>query len=187
MEPGRGGGQCPSYRSLQERREGLEAFQTFLKRRSRRRMMSRRRRMMMMSRRRRGRGEVEDGMLVKFPLVPFATCLRHLHLLLQGSFQQEEVKQPHCRDTQRPNIINYLEPPEAPDHLPLATHPCLPEPCNHCGKNFKHKTACLSTCWWSMEPDVSKKYCKTDIRLSCRHTKRSALSLLHHLQDKDQL
>ena len=48
---------------------------------------------------------VEEGVLVKFPSVPFATCLLHLKLLLQGSFLQEEVKQPHCRDTQRPNII----------------------------------------------------------------------------------
>ena len=70
---------------------------------------------------------VEEGMLVKLPLVPFATCLLHLQLLLQGFFHQEEVKQPHCRDTQRPNIMNYLRPPEAPDHLPLATLPCLPE------------------------------------------------------------
>ena len=45
-----------SYRSLQERREGLEAFQTSLKRMSGRRMRRRRRRMMMMSRRWRGRG-----------------------------------------------------------------------------------------------------------------------------------
>ena len=30
LEPGVGGGQCLSYRSLQERREGLEAFQTSL-------------------------------------------------------------------------------------------------------------------------------------------------------------
>ena len=41
------------------RREGLEAFQTSLKRRSRRRMMRRRRRMVMMSRRWRGRGGKE--------------------------------------------------------------------------------------------------------------------------------
>ena len=33
LEPGGGGGQCLSYRSLQERREGLEAFRTSLKRR----------------------------------------------------------------------------------------------------------------------------------------------------------
>ena len=66
---------------------------------------------------------VEEGVLVKFPSVPFATCLLHLQLLLQGSFLQEEVKQPHCRD-------------KAPDHLPLATLPCLPEQCNHCGKNL---------------------------------------------------
>ena len=51
---------------------------------------------------------VEDGILVKFPSVPFAMCLLHLQLLLQGSFHQEEVKQPHCRDTKRPNIMNDL-------------------------------------------------------------------------------
>ena len=77
---------------------------------------------------------VEEGMLAKFPSVPFATFLFHLQLLLQGTFHQEEVKQPNCRNTQRPNIMNYLGPPEAPDHLPLATFPYLPEQCNHCGK-----------------------------------------------------
>ena len=39
-----------SYRSLHERREGLEAFQTSLKRSRRRRMKSRRKRMMMIRR-----------------------------------------------------------------------------------------------------------------------------------------
>ena len=29
---------------------------------------------------------VEEGMLVKFPLLPFATCLLHLQLLLIGFF-----------------------------------------------------------------------------------------------------
>ena len=82
---------------------------------------------------------VKEGMLVKFPLVPFATCFLHQQLLLQGSFHQEEVKQPHCRDSQRPNIMNYLGPTDAPDHLPLATLPCLPKQCNHCGKNFSKK------------------------------------------------
>ena len=43
---------------------------------------------------------VEKGMIVKFPLVPFATCILYLKLLLKGSLHQEEVKQPHCRDTQ---------------------------------------------------------------------------------------
>ena len=47
---------------------------------------------------------VEEGMLVKFPSVPFATCLLHLQLLLQGSFHQEEVKHLHCTDTQKPKI-----------------------------------------------------------------------------------
>ena len=79
---------------------------------------------------------VEEGMIVKYLLVLFATCVLALQLLLQGSFHQEKVKQPHCRDTQRPNIMIYLEPPGAPDHLPLATLPCLLEQCNPCGKNF---------------------------------------------------
>ena len=67
----------------------------------------------------------EEGIMVKLSLVPFATCLLPLDLLLQGSFHQEEVKQPHLRDTQRPNLMNYVVPPEAPDHLTLATLPCL--------------------------------------------------------------
>ena len=79
---------------------------------------------------------VEEVMLVKFPTIHFSTCLPHLQLLLQDSFHQEEVAQPHCRDTQRPTIMNYIGPPEAPDHLPLATLPWLPESCNHCGENF---------------------------------------------------
>ena len=44
---------------------------------------------------------VEEGIMVKFPSVPLAMCLLYLQLLFQGSFHQEEVKQPHCRDTQR--------------------------------------------------------------------------------------
>ena len=44
------------------------------------------------------------------------SLLPRLQLLLQGSFDQEEVKQLHCRDTQRPNIMNYLH---------LETLPCL--------------------------------------------------------------
>ena len=73
---------------------------------------------------------MEEGMLVKFPSVHFVTCLLHRQLLLHGSFHQEEVKQPHCRHTQRPNIMNYMGPPEAPDRLPLATLPCFPEKFN---------------------------------------------------------
>ena len=62
LEPGRGGGQaCMQaslglfYRSLKERREGLEAFQTSCGRRRRRRTGRIRRRMMMMRRRWSGR------------------------------------------------------------------------------------------------------------------------------------
>ena len=82
-------------------------------------------------------------MMVKCPLVPFTTFLLPLHLLLQGTFHQEEAEQPHRRNTQKPNIMNYLVPPEALYHLPLATLPCLPEQCNYCGKNFS-RTSSLS-------------------------------------------
>ena len=37
--------------------------------------------------------------------------------------------------------MNYLLTPKAPDHLPLATLPCLPEQCNHCGKNLSRKSS----------------------------------------------
>ena len=47
---------------------------------------------------------VEEGILVKFPSVPLTPCLLQLQLLCQGSFHQEEVKQPHCRDTKK--IVN---------------------------------------------------------------------------------
>ena len=68
---------------------------------------------------------VEEGMIFIFPLVPFATCLLPLQLLLQGSFQQEEVKQPQWRDTQRPNIMNYVVPSEAPDQICAILHGVL--------------------------------------------------------------
>ena len=34
---------------------------------------------------------VEEGMLVKFPSVPFATCLLYLQLLLQGFFTKKKL------------------------------------------------------------------------------------------------
>ena len=34
---------------------------------------------------------VEEGIMVKFSVIPFATCLFPLQLLLQDSFPQEEV------------------------------------------------------------------------------------------------
>ena len=37
--------------------------------------------------------------------------------------------------------MKYLVPPQAPDHMPLANLPCLPERCNHCGKNFSRKSS----------------------------------------------
>ena len=64
----------------------------------------------------------KKGMIVNSPW-------SQLQLQLQCSFQQEEVEQLHCRDTQRPNIMKYLVTPEAPDHMALATLPCLQEQC----------------------------------------------------------
>ena len=63
---------------------------------------------------------MQDSLVnVKFTFVPFATCLLPLQLLLQGFFlHQHEVKQPH-RSTKKPTTMNYLVPPEAPDHLAL--------------------------------------------------------------------
>ena len=83
---------------------------------------------------------VEEGVLVKFPLDLF----HHLSPspavpTSRFYFHQEEVKQPHCGDTQIPKIMNCLGPPEAADHLPLATLLCLTEQCNHCVKNFKQE------------------------------------------------
>ena len=60
--------------------------------------------------------------------------------------------------------MNYLVPPEAPDHLPLATLPC--------GKNFSRKS---STRWWSIEPAIPWKYFKTDTCPSWWHAEGSAL------------
>ena len=70
----------------------------------------------------------------------------NLQLLLQGSFHQEEVKQPRCRDTQRPNIMN---------DLGLLRHQltCHWPPFPFCQNSAtpvvrtSKKTACLSTCW----------------------------------------
>ena len=67
---------------------------------------------------------VEEGMLAKSPSVPLATCLLHLQLLFQDYFHREKVKQPHCRDTQRPKIMNLWERERV-------------HPCNVCDKAFK--------------------------------------------------
>ena len=119
---------------------------------------------------------VEEGMLRKLPSVPLGTCLLHLQLRFQGSFHQEEVKQPQCRDTQIPKIMNLwgILRHQITCHLPPFPV-CQNSATTGARTSLKNK-ACLSTCWWSMEPAVSTKYCKMDICLSCRHTEGSALS-----------
>ena len=91
-----------------------------------------------MTRRRwRGRG----GMRRICRTALYWSILSLLQLLFQGSFKQDKVQQPHHKDTQRPNIMNYLVTPKAPDHLPLAPLSCLPEQYNHCGKIFSRKSS----------------------------------------------
>ena len=82
---------------------------------------------------------VEDGMMV--PLVPFPTCLLPLKLLLEGSFHQQEVKQPNHRVTQRPNKMNYLVPSEEPDHLALSSLSWLSEQWNHLDNKFSRMSS----------------------------------------------
>ena len=76
---------------------------------------------------------MKEDIIVKIPLLPL------LQLLLQGSLQKEEVKQPHGRYIQRPNM-NDLLTPGTPDHLPLPNLPYFPEQCNPCGKKFSRKS-----------------------------------------------
>ena len=104
---------------------------------------------------------VEEDMIVKFPLIHFATCF--LPLPFQGSFQQEEVKQPHWRDTKRPNIMNYVLPPEAPYYLPLAILPCWLEQCSHCGKNFLRKSSLLMAHGASLPSKILQDRCLAEL------------------------
>ena len=101
---------------------------------------------------------VQEGIMVKIPSVPFAMCLLHLQLLLQGSFHQEEVKQPHCRDKQRPKVMNFWGLLRHQITCHLAPFPVCQNSATTVARTSLTKTACLSTCWWSMEPAVSKKY-----------------------------
>ena len=51
-------------------------------------------------------------------------------------------------------------------------------------RTFQENQACLNTYWWSMEPDIPQKYCKTVTWPSWWLAEGSALLyLLHRLQD----
>ena len=89
---------------------------------------------------------VEEGMLLKFPLVPLATCLLHLQLLFQGSFHQEEVNQQHCGDTQRPKIINLWGLLRHQNTCHLPPFPVCQNSATAVARTSLKKTACLSTC-----------------------------------------
>ena len=47
------------------------------------------------------------------------TCLLPLHHLLLGSFQQEEVKQPHCRDAKRRTSLSSTALCTCHNHTPV--------------------------------------------------------------------
>ena len=60
---------------------------------------------------------------------------------------------------------------------------CYSQPCPVCqnsattvARTCQESPACLNTCWWSMEPAVPQKYCKTDTWPSWWHAEGSALS-----------
>ena len=83
--------QCLSYRSLQERREGLEAL-NLLKEKEEEKKEDGDDEKEMEGKRRDKEGMqdvlvVEKGMIFKLPLVPLATCLLPLQLLMQGPLQ----------------------------------------------------------------------------------------------------
>ena len=89
---------------------------------------------------------VEEVMLVKFPSVPFAACLLHLQLQLQVSFHQEEVKQPQCRDTQKPYIMNFWGILRQQITCNLPPFPVCQNSANTAARTSLKKHACLSTC-----------------------------------------
>ena len=69
---------------------------------------------------------VEEGMLVKFTFCPFCHLSPSPAAPAKGSFHQEEVNQPLCRNTQRPKIMKYLEPPfHACQNSAITVHWCL--------------------------------------------------------------
>ena len=63
---------------------------------------------MEMEEKRRYEENMQDRALGSTTPRSLSTNLLFLHLLLQGSFFQEEVKQSHCRDAQRPSLIHNL-------------------------------------------------------------------------------
>ena len=71
---------------------------------------------------------VQEGMIVKFPLVTVATLAAPV-----SSFFSSSKKKLRNNIERYTNIINNLLTHKASDHLPLATLPWLPEQCNHCG------------------------------------------------------
>ena len=80
--------------------------------------------------------------------------------------------------------MNYLAPPEALDHQPLATLPYLLEQCNHCGKNFSRKSS-LSKDMLVVHGASGPSKILQDRYLAKQKDQLS--HLLYHLQDKDQL
>ena len=84
--------------------------------------------------------------------------------------------------------MNYLVTPVAPDHLPLATVPCLPEQCNQCGKNFSRKSSLSKHMVVVHGASFSLENIARQMPGQVDGTQKDQLChLLHRLQDWDQL
>ena len=87
---------------------------------------------------------VEESMIVKFPLVSFATCLLPLQLLLQGSFHKKKLNI-HIGEIHN-NLISWIMWGVLRHQMTYNSPPSfLQEQRNHYGKNFSRKSILFQT------------------------------------------
>ena len=150
LEPGRGGGkacmqtsQCLSYRSLLERKEGLDAFKTSWNKSGRSRMGRRRRRMMMIRRRWREIGGMRrkcrrawwwsnaPWSLLTLVFYPWSSSFKVFF------FTNKKLNNHIIVIHKNPTtwIIWCLLKHQ------ITWHSCLPEQRNHCDQNFSRKSS----------------------------------------------
>ena len=119
---------------------------------------------------------VEEGMMVKILLIIFFLLLQ---LLLQGSFHQDKVKQPHSRETQTPTIMNYL---------PLATLPFFARSVQSLWQELVKKVQAVLTHVGGPWRQPSLNNNARQICGQVDGTQKDQLChLLHHFQDKNRL
>ena len=120
---------------------------------------------------------VEDSMRVKFPLVPFATCLLPLQLILQGVFFAPKRSKKNCIVKSHKDPTSWIIWCQMRHQITCHLPPCpvFQNSATTVARISQESRACLKTCLWSMEKPVPQKYCKTDTWPSWRHTEGSAL------------